>query len=152
MSSYPGAPKSKANVLAALKQLWAWAHDRYDIPAIKKWPKLGYIEMAYRDTVDLPTQEAIIYDIKKHEPFKVWLCIKWLATYIAIRTGEMQSLTEGQVDRNRGILIIPHPKEKRAKIIPLIEEDLEIVRSLPLAFEQSAPFFWHEGGSGGTRP
>ena len=150
ITGYPGAPKSKANALAALKQFWSWAHDRYDIPAIKKWPRLGYVEMAYRDTVDLPTQEAIIEDIKKHEPFRVWLCIKWLATYIAIRPGEMQSLSEGQVDRQRGILIVPHPKEKRAKIIPLIEEDLEIVRSLPLAFDSALPFFRHEDGRGGT--
>jgi len=151
IKTYPGAPKSKSNALAALKQFWSWAHDRYDVPAMKKWPRLGYVEMAYRDTVDLPTQEAIIADIEKHEPFRVWLCIKWLATYIAIRPGEMQSLTEGQVDRSRGILIVPHPKEKRAKIIPLIEEDLEIVRTLPLSFDQSAPFFCHEGVSGGTR-
>lgn len=152
IKAYPGAPKSRSNALAALKQLWSWAHDRYDTPAMKKWPRLGYIEMAYRDTVDLPTQETIIADIKEHEPFRVWLCVKWLATYIAIRPGEMQSLTEGQVDRQRGLLIIPHPKEKRAKIIPLIEEDMEIVRALPFSFDQSAPFFRHEGGPGGTRP
>ena len=152
ITSYPGAPKSKSNALAALKQFWSWVHDRYDIPGIKKWPKLGYIEMAYRNTVDLPTQESIIADIRKHEPFKVWLCIKWLATYIAVRPGEMQSLTENQVDRGRGILIIPHPKEKRAKIIPLIEDDIDIIRALPIAFDQSVPFFRHEGGAGGTSP
>jgi len=144
IKSYPRAPKTRANILAALKQLFSWAHDRYDIPSIKKWPKLGHIEMAFRSTVDLETQEAIIDDIRKNEPLRVWLCIKWLATYIAIRPGEMRSLTEGQVDRHRGVLVIPHPKEKRSKIIPLIAEDLEIVRSLPLAFDQSMPFFRHE--------
>jgi len=148
---YPGASKSKANALYALKQFWAWANDRYDIPSVK-WPKIGHVEMAFRATVDLHTQEAIINDIKKHEPFRVWLCIKWLATYIAIRPGEMQSLTEGQVDRARGVLIIPHPKEKRAKIIPLIEEDLEIIRGLPLAFSQEMPFFRHESSVSNIKP
>lgn len=143
-AAYPGAPKSKANAMAALKQFFAWVHDRYDIPEVKKWPKLGYVEMAFRDTVDLETQEAIINDIQAHEPFRVWLCIKWLATYIAIRPGEMRSLTEGQVDRQRGVLIIPHPKERRAKVIPLIADDIEIVNRLPLAFDQSMPFFRHE--------
>ena len=56
----------------------------------------------------------------------------------------MRSLTEGQVDRARGVVIIPHPKEKRAKIIPLIAEDLEIVRALPLAFDANMPFFRSE--------
>jgi integrase len=100
--------------------------------------------MAFRQTVDIPTQEAILADIRTHEPFRVWLCVKWLATYIAIRPGEMRGLSEGQVDRARGVLIIPHPKEKRPKVIPLIPEDLEIVRALPLAFDQNAPFFRHE--------
>jgi integrase len=148
---YPGASKSKANALYALKQFWAWAADRYDVPPVK-WPKIGHVEMAFRATVDIPTQEAIIDDIKTHEPFRVWLAIKWLATYIAIRPGEMQSLTEGQVDRGRGLMIIPHPKEKRAKVIPLIEEDLEIVRALPLAFSPEMPFFRHESARGGVRP
>ncbi len=152
INSYPGALKSKSNALAALKQFFAWAHDRYDIPEIKKWPKLGYIEMAFRETVDLDSQQAIIDDIKEHEPFRVWLCIKWLATYIAVRPGEMQGLKESEVDRQRGIIIFPHPKEKRAKIIPLIPEDIEIVRSLPLTFDRNAFFFRHESGKGGTHP
>lgn len=138
--------KSRKHTLDALKQLWQWVVDRHDMPPLKKWPKLGYVEMAFRDTVDLPTQESIIEDIRKNEPFRVWLCIKWLATYISIRPGEMRSLTEGQVDRGRGVLIIPHPKERRAKIIPLIPEDIELIRNLPLAFDQSIPFFRHETG------
>ncbi|MCL2029408.1 MAG: hypothetical protein FWG97_03220, partial [Deltaproteobacteria bacterium] len=113
---------------------------------------IGHVEMAFRDTVDISTQEAIINDIKEHEPFRVWLCIKWLATYIAVRPGEMRSLTEGHVDRARGALIIPHPKEKRAKIIPLTREDIEIVRALPLAFCPDMAFFCHERNiKGGTK-
>jgi integrase len=141
---YEAASKTRNNLMAYLKQFWAWLHDRYDISPPRKWPKLEPVEMAFRNTVDIPTQEAIINDIKEHEMFRVWLAIKWLATYIAIRPGEMRSLTEGQVDRARGVIIIPHPKEKRAKIIPLIEEDLTIVRDLPLAFDAAMPFFRSE--------
>ena len=43
--TYPGAPKSKFNALTILKQFWQWAIDRYDIPAITKWPKIGYVQM-----------------------------------------------------------------------------------------------------------
>ena len=143
------APKSRKHTLDALKQFWDWAVDRHNVPPLRKWPRLGHVEMAFRATVDLPTQETIIQNIKEHEPFRVWLCVKWLATYIAIRPGEMRSLTEGQIDRQRGLLIVPHPKEKRAKIIPLIQEDMELARGLPLAFNQASPFFRHETARGG---
>ena len=142
--AHQGSSKTKLNLLVALKTFWRWVEDRHDVPPLKKWPPIGHVEMAFRDTVDIPTQEAIINDIKAHEPLRVWLCIKWLATYIAIRPGEMRGLTEGHVDRQRGLLIVPHPKEKRAKIITLIEEDIEIVRALPLAFNPDMPFFRHE--------
>jgi len=152
LNSYPGASKTRLNVSMALKQFFAWATDRYDIPALKKWPPIGHVQMAFRDTVDLHTQESILENIKDHEPFRVWLCIKWLATYIAIRPGEMRSLTEGQVDRQRGLLIIPHPKEKESKIVPLLDEDLAIVRALPHAFDSSMPFFRHmKAIKGGTK-
>jgi hypothetical protein len=36
--------------------------------------------------------------------------------------------------------------------MPLVPEDIEIIRSLPLAFDQSAPFFRHEIARGGVRP
>jgi integrase len=144
INQYPGAPKSKSNALAALKQFFAWAHDRYDLPEIRKWPKLGYIEMAFRETLDLDAQELIINDIRAHEPLRVWLGIKWLATYIAVRPGEMRGLKESEVDRGRGILLFPHPKEKRAKIIPLLDEDIAIIRLMPYAFDQAQAFFRHE--------
>jgi integrase len=145
--------KSRKHTLDALKQFWQWVVDRLDVPPMTKWPRLGYVEMAFRLTVDIPTQEAILDDIRAHEPFRVWLCIKWLATYIAIRPGEMCNLTEGLVDRGRGVLIIPHPKEKRAKIVPLIQEDIDLIQTLPLAFDSAMPFFRHEcvgerGGKG----
>jgi integrase len=143
------SPKTKKHTLDALKQFWQWVVDCQEVPPIKKWPKLGFVEMAFRQTVDLETQEAILADISAHEPFRVWLCLKWLATYIAIRPGEMRGLAEGQVDRARGVLIIPHPKEKRAKIIPLIPEDMELVKGLPLAFDSAMPFFRHETARGG---
>ena len=129
-----------------MKQFWQWAEDRYNIPPIKKWPKIGHVQMAFRQTVSIEIQDRVLHDIKEHEPFRIWLAVKWLATYIAIRPGEMRSLTEGQVDRVGGRLIIPHPKEKRAKIIPLIQEDIDLIKSVPLTFDQSEPFFRHESG------
>jgi integrase len=143
------APKSRKHTLDALKQFWQWAADRLDIPAMKKWPRLGFVEMAFRETVDIPTQQAIINDIRKHEPVRVWLCIHLLANYIAIRPGEMCALNEGQVDIQRGFLIVPHPKEKYSKIIPMTRDDIAMIEGLNLrpALNLTAPFFRHEGGA-----
>lgn len=148
--SHKASQKTKANLMAFLKQFFKWANDRYDIPELKRWPDIGPVEMAFRQTIDLHTQDLILAEIKKSEPFKVWLAIKWLATYIAIRPGEMISLTERQVDRTRGLLLIPHPKEKRPKIVPLIPEDREILSSIPLNYDQSVKFFRHEAGISGA--
>jgi integrase len=75
-----------------------------------------------------------------------WLAIRWLTTYISIRPAEMLSLTEGQVDRRRGLLVIPHPKERKPKVVPLLEEDLELLRNFPEE-HPSLPFFRHGAGA-----
>ena len=141
------APKSKAEILAALKQLWAWAAARYEVPPLSSWPVLPRPEMKFRKTISMAEQEAILAEVKKltisSRP-RSWLAIKWLATYISIRPAEMLSLTESQVDRQRGLLIIPHPKERKPKVVPLLEEDLELLRDYPEE-HPSLPFFRHEG-------
>ena len=140
------APKTRKNLMDVLRQFWTWVGDRYDIPAIK-WPKMATPEMKFRKTISLPDQEAILDEVEKitraTRP-RAWLAIKWLATYISIRPAEMLSLTEGQVDRGRGLLVIPHPKERRPKVVPLLDEDRALLAALPLAFDQNTPFFRHE--------
>ena len=143
------APKSKAEILAALKQLWAWAAARYEVPPLSSWPVLPRPEMRFRKTVSVADQEMILAEVKKltckTRP-RSWLAIKWLTTYISIRPAEMLSLTEGQVDRQRGLLFIPHPKERKPKVVPLLEEDLELLRDFPEE-HPSLPFFRHGAGA-----
>ena len=144
------APKTKKNTLDALKQFWSWVVDRYDIPPIKKWPKLGHIEMAFRKTVSISDQERILAKVKEQAGSmrpRAWLAIKWLMTYISIRPGEMVSITEGNIDRQRGLLLIPAPqaKEGRPKVIQLLEEDHELLDQFP-EDHPSMPFFRHDSG------
>ena len=147
----PFASKTKFNILNTLKQFWKWAAKCHKIPPMTDWPELGKVEMAYRKTISLDVQDAIIKDIKEHEPFRVWLCVKWLATYIAIRPSEMLSIPEGDVDRARGYLIVRDTKERNTKAIPLTLSDQELLREMPLAFNPAMPFFRHDGRRGHTK-
>ena len=142
------APKTKKNTLDALKQFWAWAAVRYNIPKLPAWPAIGHVEMRFRKTISLADQERILAKIKERvgtiRP-RAWLAIKWLTLYISVRPGEMISLIEGQMDRQRGLLIFPHPKERRPKVEQLLDDDLELLRSFPEE-HPSMPFFRHDVG------
>ena len=151
LNALPFASKTKLNILNTLKQFWKWAAKAYRIPPLPDWPELGHVEMAFRKTVGLDIQEAIINNIKEHEPFRVWLCVKWLATYISIRPSEMLSIPEGDIDRTRGFLIVRNTKERNTKLVPLTPADQELVRELPLAFNPTMPFFRHDGRRGHTK-
>ena len=62
----------------------------------------------------------------------------------------MISITEGNIDLGNGYLFIPHPKEKKPKMVPLLEEDVEVIRSFPRGVP-ALPFFRHVAGISGTR-
>ena len=51
----------------------------------------------------------------------------------------------------QGFFFIPHPKEKRPKIVPLIKDDLDILRKLPAGMPDLY-FFRHSAGVSGCRP
>jgi integrase len=150
LNALPFASKTKLNILNTLKQFWQWAAKCHKIEPID-WPELGKVEMAFRKTVSLDVQEAIINNIKAHEPFRVWLCIKWLANYISIRPSEMLSIPEGDIDRVRGHLIVRDTKERNTKIVPLTDKDQALLKELPLAFNPAMPFFRHDGHRGHTK-
>ena len=46
----------------------------------------------------------------------------------------MRNIKEGDIDLKQGIIFIPHPKEKRPKFVPLIQDDIGIIESFPTAF------------------
>ena len=80
---------------------------------------------------------------------RVYLGIKWLATYISIRPGEMIRLKEREIDLGNGYLYFPHPKERKFKSVPILPEDIEILKTFTFTFPDM-PFFRHEGGIKGV--
>ena len=112
-----------------------------DFPEVK-------FQLGFRTTVDKDTQESIldkIHEMTFHINPKIWLGIKWLCTYIAIRPGEMIRVKEKHIDLGNGYLIIPEPKEKKPKLVPLLDEDINLIREFPKAFPE-LPFFRHVRG------
>ena len=102
--------------------------------------------MGNRLTVDKDTQRAIIEEVKRIAPVKVYLGIKWLATYFSVRPAEMINIKEGEIDTGNAYLYFPHPKEKRFKSVPILSEDVEILKSFPKSLP-TMPFFRHDGVS-----
>lgn len=74
--------------------------------------------------------------------FKIWIGIKWLATYLSIRPIELINIKEGDFDLSLGVVNIRYNKEKKPKIVPLQPEDLNLIKSFPRALPH-LHFFRH---------
>lgn len=111
---------------------------------------MSTLELKMRRTISKEMQWQIMEEVKRICPHpKVYLGIKWLSTYISIRPGEMLSLKEGNIDRENGYLYFPHPKEKKSKAVPILPEDVELLKSFAASFP-AMPFFRHTGGVKGV--
>jgi len=146
--------KTKSNLRSCLHSFWSWMLNRKIISRsdFPDFPKINF-ELGWRKTVDKETQQAIIEEVKRISfsinP-RIWLGIKWLSTYIAIRPNELLNIKEEHLERRTGLILIPHPKEKRPKIVPLIDEDVELLKSFPPSFPK-LHFFRHEKTIGRSR-
>ena len=137
------AQKTRKNYLAALHHFFVWCLDREYVDRIPKFPVIQFT-LGYRTVIGKDTQIRIIEEVRKIGPLKAYLAIKWLATYINVRPAEMRSLKEGNIDLEERYLIFPHPKEKQYKVVPLIDEDVDILKTFPIAISKDMFFFRKE--------
>jgi integrase len=77
--------------------------------------------------------------------FRCWLGIRWMTVYVNVRPAEIRDIQEKHIDLKRGEILIPHPKEGKAKKMYLLDEDLEHIRSLPRGMPH-LHFFRHKNG------
>lgn len=137
--------KTKHNIISTMRVFYKWMLRRQEIISMPEFPEVSYV-LGYRHTIDKPTQIAIIEEVKRICPnLKVYLGIKWLATYFSVRPAEMIKLKEGEIDTGNGYLYFPHPKEKTYKSVPILPEDIEVLKSFPTTFP-SMHFFRHVQG------
>ena len=54
------------------------------------------------------------------------------------------------IDIKMGYFIIPHPKEKKPKLVPIIEEDIKILSAMPKGLP-TLYFFRHKEGVKGAK-
>jgi integrase len=138
--------KSISNARMVLFGFFNWLRRRrvLSVSQLPDFPDSPF-ELAFRKTISKSTQEAVLlelHDLVERNNPRIWVAIKWLSTYISIRPGELIRVKEGEIDRNNGFILIPHPKEKKPKIVPLTDDDVQLVSSLPVSFPQ-LPFFRH---------
>jgi len=137
--------KTKKNVLATLHTFFVWASKRQYIPAVPEFPSVDY-QLGWRNTIGKETQAAIIEEVQRISygvnP-RIWIGIKWLSTYISIRPIEMLNIKEGDIDFSLGVVVVRHTKEGKEKTVPLLDEDIELIRTLPKGFP-NLYFFRHD--------
>lgn len=141
--------KTRHNLCSALHDFWSWLVDRQVITLADgpKFPKTPFT-LGWRRIIGPETQAAVLAELTHRAPERVWLGVKWLCDYPAIRPGELLGLKEGDILREQGVLIFPQPKEKKPKLVPLFDDDADLIRDLPPALP-ATPFFRHlTGGSG----
>lgn len=152
LNSLELSEKTKHNHLSSWKQFFKWLVENEELKRLPKFPKIHF-ELSWRKTVSKETQQAIIEEIKRitsHINIKIWIGIKWLSTYFNLRPGELLNIKERDIDIKQGEILIPDPKEKRPKMVFLLDEDVEILKSLPRGFPDLY-FFRHNTGRSGVK-
>lgn len=139
--------KSKYDSYVVFKEMMVLAHNLGLISELPQFPGWQFDlehDMKRRKTIDKSTQEKILGQVWKNEGAKrprLYLAIRFLATYINLRPNELRMVNEEDVNRKNGTIIIKHHKTSRTpKIIRLTEDDAASIRNLQRAFPRT-PFF-----------
>ncbi len=148
--------KSRHNIKANLHAFFTWLIKRRVLrrEQMPEFPEIP-VKLGWRKTISYETQEAVLGEIENLTWAKnprIYIAAKWAATYIKARPGEILKIRECDIDRDQWIVYLPNHKTDRQteeiKFFPLIPEDIELVKQLPVGFPQM-PFFRRDRGGGG---
>jgi len=146
--------KTRSNIRSCLHTFWIWLRKRRVINQAQfpEFPEISF-ELGWRQTISKEIQVAILDEVKRisyHLNPKIWLGIKWLSTYISIRPTELLNMKERFIDIKSGYFFILHPKEKKPKVVPIIDSDIELICNMPRGFPELY-FFRHLANISGCR-
>ena len=103
--------KTRANYKSYLHDFFNWVSKRYRIP-MPEFPEVNF-ELGWRDIVSIETQQNIIEEVRRISydlnP-KIWIGIKFLATYINVRPGELIAVKEKHINLDLGAIVIHTPR------------------------------------------
>ncbi|MFW5957961.1 MAG: hypothetical protein ACOCQ0_02285, partial [Desulfosalsimonas sp.] len=142
--------KSRAEFRSTLHSFFTWVCRREKNIPFPAFPEVKF-ELGWRNIIDIDLQQAILDEIKRiswDKNPKIWIGIKWLSTYIALRPNELRNLKESEINIS-GMFIVPKPKEKIPKLVAMLEEDINLYRQfrgLPHLY-----FFRHDKGNGAAK-
>jgi len=150
--------KTRFNLRAQLHNFFKWLVRRKEIAPeqMPEFPEVAF-DLALRNIIDKETQQTILDQIQadtfSRNP-RIWLAIKWCATYIHVRPGELLQILEEDINLQTGTILLKNHKTMRhthtPKVIPLLPEDIEFVKTLPRGFPQMH-FFRRDRGGGGRK-
>lgn len=149
------ASKTRQNIKTNLHAFFVWLVRRRELrkEQMPDFPELQ-VEIGWRKTIDKLTQERILEEVKRITAKKIpraYIAVRWLATYISVRPGELPGILEGDIDLQSGILTVRNHKTMShigPKVVPLLLEDIDFLKSLPRGFP-NMPLFRREKGGGG---
>jgi integrase len=130
------SPKCIANNIDSIRGMWNYMADNEEFTPIKsiKWPVGDKENMAMRKTFGSRERQLEVVDEVKRiagPNQRIWLAIRWLCIYTALRPCELRPLKENDVDLDNGVLYVDRHKNSRKKgpkTIRLLSTDIEILK------------------------
>ncbi len=141
--------KTVANMKSCLHDFFHWLIRREVLTKAPSFPEVK-VKLAFRKIIGKESQNTILDELQKIAPFKVWLGVKWLSTYISIRPGELVKIREEDIDIENRYIFIHHSKTGETKPVPILDEDIELIEQTERGFPKSF-FFRHDEQKSGVK-
>jgi len=144
--------KTRSNMKSCFHDFWQWLRRRrvITVDQVPEFPEIKY-ELGWRRIIDIETQQAIVEAVQEMTRSinpKIYIGLRLLCTYPDIRPGELINVREKDIIFDPGVISIRRPKEKKPKAIFLLEEDVELMRSIPRGLPDLFYFRHTKGVSG----
>ncbi|WP_319405359.1 hypothetical protein [uncultured Desulfosarcina sp.] len=138
-----------------MRSFWRWLVDTGQIE-ITQMPKMPVVKAhaAYRKILSKEDQHKVldeIYRISWDFNPRIYIGCLFLTTYINIRPSELRHIKEKHIDLATKTILVPDPKEGEPKFVHLLEQDADLIRSIPRSFPEMY-FFRHIKGYGSAKP
>jgi integrase len=149
--------KTKHCLCSVLHDFFSWLVKRKIIKheQFPEFPTIRF-KLGMRKVITKDVQSQILNELRRITPSipRIYIGALWLCTYINLRPSELRGILEEHIDYERGVVYIHSHKTERVdskpKLITLLPEDMEAVKTLPRGFPKMH-FFRHDRAAGGQK-